>query len=186
MKALLITLALLLVAGSAFAHCDSVKGPVIVTAQQALEKADVTPVLKWVPASSEPEIRGAFAKTLAARAASPAAREIADRWFFETLVRVHRESEGAAYTGIKGTDVEPEEGIELADHAIEKGTLAEVEKSVLEGVRRRFAAVVAAKKHADESVAAGREYVHAYVEFIHYVERLHEGSGSVHREVHAH
>jgi hypothetical protein len=47
-----------------------------------------------------------------------------------------------------------------------------------------------AKKHSDETVADGRKYVRAYVEFIHYVERIHEsattpaahGAGSDHSE----
>jgi hypothetical protein len=29
------------------------------------------------------------------------------------------------------------------------------------------------KKHADESVEAGRKFVEVYVEFTHYVERIH-------------
>jgi hypothetical protein len=41
------------------------------------------------------------------------------------------------------------------------------------GIRERFARVRARQKHADDSMAAGREYVKAYVEFIHYVEQLH-------------
>ena len=62
---------------AANAHCDTMDGPVVMAAKKALEKGDVTPVLKWV------------------------------------------------------------------------------------------------KKHADQSVEAGREFVAAYVEFMHYVERLH-------------
>ncbi len=158
-------------------HCDSLAGPVISEARQALETKDVTPVLKWVPAAKEAEIRDAFTKTLAARAASPQAREVADRWFFETLVRVHRESEGAPFTGLKGADYKPEEGIEMADTAVDSGSIDAVQKQVLgdlsAGLRKRFAAVQEAKKHAHEGVDEGRHYVHAYVEFIHYVERLH-------------
>jgi uncharacterized protein DUF6448 len=181
LKHLTLGLILIVVASPLFAHCDSVKGPVITTAQTALEKGDVTPVLKWVPAAKEAEIRTAFAKALAARKASPQAREIADQWFFETLVRVHRESEGAPFTGIKGADYKPEEGIELADQAIDGNSIDAVQKDLLDnvaaGLRQRFAAVQEAKKHANESVEEGRHYVHAYVEFIHYVERLHAAAG---------
>lgn len=161
------------------AHCDTLAGPVVADARLALEKKDVTPVLKWIPASDEKEIRDAFAKTLAARAASPQAREIADQWFFETLVRVHRAAEGVSFTGLKGAGYKPEEGIELADRAIESGSLEQTEKAVLRQLRERYAAVQETKKHANESVEAGRHYVHAYVEFIHYVERLHQNE-SVH------
>ena len=167
-------LLLTLAAAPLFAHCDTLAGPVVADARLALEKKDVTPVLKWIPAANEPEIRDAFAKTLAARAASPQARETADQWFFETLVRVHRASEGVSFTGLKGADYKPEEGIELADQAIESGSLDKTEKAVLHQLRERYAAVQQAKKHANDSVEAGREYVRAYVEFIHYVERLHQ------------
>ncbi|HSP14678.1 MAG TPA: DUF6448 family protein [Thermoanaerobaculia bacterium] len=162
------------------AHCDSLKGPVVAAAQTALEKGDVKFVLKWVPATSEAEIRDAFAKTLAARAASPQAREVADRWFFETLVRVHRQSEGAPFTGLQPANYKPEEGIEMADIALDSGSIDAVQKELLDsvtaGLRARFAAVQEAKKHVNESVEEGRHYVHAYVEFIHYVERLHAAS----------
>src|SRR5512140_3415200 len=111
-KALIIAIVLLVAATASYAHCDSVSGPVITTAQAALDKGDVTPILKWVSPEKENEIRAAFKETLKVRALSPEARNLADRYFFETLVRVHREGEGAAYTGIKpaGTAVEP--GIE--------------------------------------------------------------------------
>jgi hypothetical protein len=163
-----------------FGHCDSVNGPVVVEAQQALDKGDVTPVLKWVGADAEKEIRDAFAQTLKVRSASPEAKALADRWFFETLVRVHRAGEGAPFTGLKGADFKVEEGIELADRAIESGRLEEAEKALLSeittGLRERFAEVTKAREHAGHNVEAGRHYVHAYVEFIHYAERLHEAA----------
>ena len=175
-----LVLVTLVVAPQLFAHCDTLAGPVVADARIALEKKDVTPVLKWIPASSENEIRDAFAKTLAARAASPQAQQVADRWFFETLVRVHREAEGAPFTGLKGADYKPEQGIEIADHAIESGSLEQTEKAVLQQLRERYAAVQEAKKHANDSVDAGRRYVRAYVEFIHYVERLHQNGAEAH------
>jgi uncharacterized protein DUF6448 len=177
-----IVLALLfaLAATPLFAHCDTLAGPVVAEARIALEKKDVTPVLKWIPSASEQEIRDAFARTLAARTASAQAREIADQWFFETLVRVHRASEGASFSGLKGVDYKPEEGIELADEAIESGSLEKTEQAVLHQLRERYAAVQDTKKHANESVGAGRRYVRAYVEFIHFVERLHQNGAEAH------
>ncbi len=180
MKRALIALTILLTTSNAFAHCDSVKGPVIVEAQAALEKGDVTPVLKWVTPADEKEIREAFARTVVVRKESAAARELADRWFFETLVRVHRAAEGAPFTGLKGADFEPEEGIEAADEAIASGSLETAEKALVAGIstglQKRFAEVKEAKEHAGHNVEAGRHYVHAYVEFIHYVERLHQAA----------
>ena len=178
MRSLLVVLALALVAAPLFGHCDSLGGPVVTAAREALSKGDVTPVLKWIPASKEGEIRDAFAKTLAARAASAEAREVADRWFFETLVRVHRQAEGAPFTGLTGAHAS--EGIELADQALDTGSLDAAQKALLgavtAGLHERFAEVVEAKKHANESVEAGRRYVRAYVEFIHYAERLHDAT----------
>ena len=180
MNSRILSIALLLFASANLlsAHCDSVKGPVITEAQVALDKGDVTPVLKWVPPGSEGEIRLAFAQTLAARKEGPSSKKLADQWFFETLVRVHRASEGEPYTGIKGAEFKPEEGIEMADVAIDSGSLAETEKeitaAVLSGLRKRYASVTEAKKYAGDSVEAGRRYVAAYVDFIHYVEKLHQ------------
>jgi len=167
---------LLLAPGIAAAHCDTLDGPVVMTAKSALEKGDVTPVLKWVKKEHEAEIRDAFKKTLVVRAKGPEAKELADLYFFGTLVRIHREGEGAPYTGLKpaGT-VEPP--IAAADKALNSGSVDGLVKAVTDhvaaGIRERFNHAVETKKHADENVEAGREYVAAYVEFIHYVERLH-------------
>ena len=48
-----------------------------------------------------------------------------------------------------------------------------VSEEVASGIRKRFTHTLEKKKHADESIAAGREFVEAYVEFTHYVERLY-------------
>ena len=170
-------LALIIAAPAAFAHCDWINGPVVADARAALAKGDVAFALKWVAARDEPEIRRAFARTLAARAGGGEARDVADQWFFETLVRVHRASEGEPFVGLQGAGYEPEAGIEMADRALEADSLADVEKSLTATMKselqKRFAAAVEAKKHAGESVEAGRHFVHAYAEFIHYVEGVH-------------
>lgn len=107
---------------NAFAHCDTLDGPVVETARTALETGDVTPLLKWVQADDEKEIRTAFQKTLAVRAKGAEAKELADMYFFETLVRIHRAGEGAPYTGLKpGADVDP--AVALADRALETGSV---------------------------------------------------------------
>lgn len=49
----------------------------------------------------------------------------------------------------------------------------EVSDAVIQGIRQRFTQTYEAKKHAAESVEAGRKFVAAYVEFTHYVEKLH-------------
>ena len=161
---------------NASAHCDTLNGPVVTAARVALQRGDVTPVLKWVKETEEPEVREAFQRTMAVRGASAEARDLADLYFFETLVRLHRQGEGEPYTGLKpASAIDP--AIEGADRALETGSVNDVVTLVTEraaaGIRERFARAQARQKHADESVAAGREYVTAYVEFIHYVEQLH-------------
>ena len=164
--------------GSVLAHCDSLDGPVVKAAQQALETNNVSRVLIWVQPDDEPEIRAAFEQTLAVRALSPQGRELADRYFYETVVRVHRAGEGASYTGLKpaGRDLGP--AIPAADKALAEGSLSPVitllSKGVADGLRKQFEEVTAAKHFDPGDVVAGREYVGIYVEFIHYVERLYE------------
>ena len=173
---------------NAFAHCDTLDGPVVQTARIALEKGDVTPLLKWVQADDEKEIRVAFQKTLAVRAKGAEAKELADMYFFETLVRIHRAGEGAPYTGLKpGEAVDP--AVALADKALESGSVDKLvdvlTKAMANGIRERFRHASETQKHADDSVAAGREFVEAYVIFTHYVEGLHaiiKGSGGHHGE----
>lgn len=170
------------------AHCDTLDGPVVKTAKMALEKGDVTPVLKWVKEEYEGEIREAFKKTLLAREKGKEAKELADMYFFETLVRLHRAGEGAPYTGLKpGEAVEPI--IAEADKALESGSVDKLLKLVSDtvsaGIRERFAQARETKKHEDESVEAGRKFVEAYVDFTHYVERLYEADkGAAHGHYH--
>lgn len=176
MAALMSVVAVLLSAPTtALAHCDTMEGPVVTTAKVALEKGDVTPVLKWVRKEDEAQIKALFAKTLVVRGKGAEAKDLADMYFLETLVRLHRAGEGVAYTGLKSAPVEPI--IAMADKALETGSADEMIKRVsahvAEGIRERFARALEAKKHADESVAAGREYVEDYVQYTHCVEGIH-------------
>jgi hypothetical protein len=180
---------LLMMPAKVFGHCDGMDGPVVQAAQRALAKGDVNLVLSWVQATNEAEIRKVFAKTLAVRKLNPEARELADLYFFETLVRIHRAGEGAPYTGLKpaGRDFGP--AIPAADKAIETGAVEPLVKLITSesanGIRERFQKVTAAKMFSAEDVNAGRGYVKAYVEFVHYVEGLHEsvqGGGDEHSE----
>ena len=117
-----------LLVGSAFAHCDTTSGPLIPEAKAALEKGDVTPILKWVKKDNEAEIKAAFTKTVAVRAKGPEAKELADQYFLETLVRLHRAGEGAPYTGIKDEPVEPI--VAMADKALADGSADEMIKKI--------------------------------------------------------
>jgi hypothetical protein len=175
--------ALIVTAPRAEAHCDSVEGPVVVDAKAALAKSDVAPVLKWITARQEPEIRDAFQRTLAVRKLGPEARQLADTAFFETLVRLHRETEGASYTGLKRGVKEPA-FIGNLESALASGSVDGFAKLVGEHaaakVKERFAFALEAKTKADASPADGRAYVAAYVDLMHstkaIVEAVHGGS----------
>ncbi|MCX5646027.1 MAG: DUF6448 family protein [Phycisphaerae bacterium] len=65
------------------AHCDTLRGPVVLTAKAALEEGEITPVLKWVKKEHEVEVKAVFQKTLAVRAKGPDAKEVADRYFLD-------------------------------------------------------------------------------------------------------
>jgi hypothetical protein len=174
---------------AAHAHCDTLDGPVIAEAQAALQKGDPTPILKWVKKDHEAEVRKSFKETMSVRTKGDEVRAFADRFFFETLVRLHRAGEGEAYTGLKPAGrVEPV--IAAADKALMSGSVDTLAKSisgeVSEGIRKRFAAAHEKKKHANKNIEAGREYVEAYVEYVHFVERIHdliaEGAPHTHKE----
>jgi Family of unknown function (DUF6448) len=135
-------LAVIIAAPAAFAHCDWIKGTVVADARAALAKGDVAPVLKWVTAADEPEICRAFARTLTARAVGEDARDVADQWFVETLVRVHRASEGEPFKGLKAAHYGPEAGIEMADHALETSSVADVEQSLTTAMKSETAEAV--------------------------------------------
>ncbi|MGW0750805.1 DUF6448 family protein [Streptomyces sp. NPDC002587] len=146
-------------------HCDSLDGPVVRAARLALQEGDVNHVLPYVPQEGEQEVREAFALADQARSFGPTAREVADRWFFETVVRVHRAGEGAPFTGLKpaGLDIGPV--IPAAERALDGGSANELAQLlcaiVREQVEARHAHAMALKEHAGDGVTAAREYVEA-------------------------
>lgn len=170
----------LLVPATALAHCDTMNGPVVMAAKKAFATGNVNLVLVWVQKKDEREIRDAFNKAIAVRKQSQSARELADMYFFETLVRIHRAGEGVAYTGLKSGADAVEPGIELADKAIEQGSAREVVGQLSEAMHKNvdalFAGVNGKKQYKQDDVEAGREFVSSYVKFIHYVERLHQST----------
>jgi hypothetical protein len=164
----------------ALAHCDGLDGPVVKAAQRALDTRNPALVLIWVQGKDEPEIRKAFEQTLAVRELSPQARELADRFFFETLVRVHRAGEGAPFTGLKPAGRDSGPAIPAADEAVRVGSVEPVRHlltvAIQERLRHQFGEVMATKRFEPDDVAAGRAHVKAYVEFIHFVERVYDNT----------
>lgn len=156
------------------AHCDTLDGPVIEDARKAINAKDITPILKWVKPQDEKVVRAAFEKVLADKNKKP---DVAEHKFFETLVKIHRAGEGAPFTGLKPAGaVEP--AVAAADQALASGSaetlMHMITEDVIAGIKERYEQAATTYKHKDESVAQGREFVEAYVEFTHYVERLHQ------------
>lgn len=179
-----VALAILLVPQTVLAHCDTLDGPVVADARIALATGDVTPVLKWLQADDEKDVRQNFAQALAVRKLDPKAQQLADTYFFETLVRIHRAGEGAPYTGLKAAGaVEPV--VAKADLALGQGSVEDLAKAIAAhteaGIRERFKHAVETRKHASDSVQAGRKFVEAYVTYVHYVEGIAQ---SVHGAAH--
>lgn len=170
----------LAIPNSAMAHCDGMDGPVVKAAQKALASGDVNLVLIWVHKGDEEEIQQAFDRALTVRKLSAEAKELADMYFFETLVRIHRAGEGAPYTGLKpaGRDLGP--AIPLADQVLTTGEVDPLVKLISartrKGLTERFNHAVKAENFSPADVETGREYVQAYVTFIHYAERAYEAA----------
>ena len=169
---------LILLPAEARAHCDTMDGPVVKAAQRALATRNVNLVLIWVQEKDEAEIMQRFRQTLAVRRLNRQARNLADNYFFETLVRLHRAGEGEPYTGLKpaGTDLGPI--IPLADEALHNGSteallnmFADSEQADLQ---KRLQEIKAKRSFKEDDLAAGREFVKSYISFMHYVEHLYE------------
>ena len=164
------------------AHCDTMDGPVVQAARAAIERGDPAPALAWVQPADEPAIRAAFGRALTVRRQSKESRELADQWFFETLVRVHRAGEGAPYTGLRpaGTPVNP--AVEAADRALATGEVLPLIEMLTKvshaGVSQRFEIARRARDHRPSDIEAGRRYVAAYVEFVHYAERIFDDASA--------
>ena len=179
-----ISVFMLLNVSTIFAHCDTMDGPVVADARKAIEKNNVNYVLKWVTPQNEKEIKEAFGLMNKVRPLSREARELSEKYFFETVVRLHRAGEGIPYSGIKPSGTPVNEKILAADRSIELGNLTPLEKLVpkenLPELNKRFKKVMLKKTFDVNDVKAGREYVEAYVEFFHFAEGEEKGRDHEH------
>lgn len=161
----------------ASAHCDSYDGPVIKDALLALKQNKVILVLKWVDEDHEEEIKNLFAKTTALKKSDKEIYQIVEKHFLETLVRLHREGEGAFFTGLKPAG-STTKIVQMADDALDKNDInslttnltAHIEKVVKE----KYEKAQALSQTKDESVEKGRAYVAAYVDYTHTLEGIHD------------
>ena len=162
---------------TASAHCDSYDGPVIKDAEMALETNNVNLVLKWVTKEQEKEITTLFRKTFELRNGDKEVYEIVEKHFFETLVRLHRETEGAPYTGLKPAGT-TKQIIQMTDKALKENNvddfLLKLNNHIDKVVREKYEKVSKLDKVKDNSVEAGREFVAAYVDYTHTVEAIHD------------
>lgn len=176
----LIAASLFLITSNSFAHCDGVDGPVVASAKKALETKNVDHVLIWIQEPHENEIKAAFEKTLTVRDQSPEAEELADMYFFETLVRLHRLGEGASYTGLKPAGRVLSPAIQLADESIIKESPTELYKlltvEIHNGLHHFYEDVINKKNFDKTEVGKGREFVESYVKFMHYIEGIYEAA----------
>ena len=177
---LAVVCACLVLANKAIAHCDTMDGPVVKAAQKALAKRNINLILIWVQKKDEGEIKQRFLQALAVRRLGREARDLADHYFFETVVRLHRAGEGEPYIGLKpsGTDLGPV--IPVADQAFQDGSADALLKLLPTPARRDiemlFADAISKKQFDENSVEGGRQYVKAYITFMHHVEELYEES----------
>jgi hypothetical protein len=160
-----------------FAHCDSYDGPVIKDAKKALETNNANLLFKWVTVEQEEEITILFKKTYELRSGNKEINEIVEKHFFETLVRLHRENEGAPYTGLKPAGT-TKQIIQMTDKALKENNIDEfllkLNNHINKVVREKYQKVSELNKVKDVSVDKGREFVAAYVDYTHTVEAFHD------------
>ena len=159
------------------AHCDSYDGPVIKDAQKALETENPELFLKWINEAQEAEVLSLFHKTAALKEGDEEIYEIVEQHFLETLVRLHRETEGAPYTGLKPAGT-TKPIINLTDQAMVDGDIDglidRINEKTAEIIREKHEKVTRLHAVKDESVEQGRAYVDAYVDYTHSIEALHD------------
>lgn len=177
---------LLLFSRRAYAHCDTMDGPAVKDGKKALETGNINYAYKWIFEEYEEELKEIYELALKARKFGQYAKEVADRWFLENFVRIHRAGEGASYEGLKpsGTVLEPV--VAAADKAIDIGNMSPLKGLVTEEeyhvLKEKFDRAIALKDFDINDVKAAREYVNAYVTFF----KMAEGEEHDHGQAHGH
>lgn len=169
-------------------HCDTRDGPVVKAAKKALDTGNINYIFIWIPHESEKELQAVFEKTLRARKAGRDAQEVADDWFFETAIRLHRAGEGAPYTGMKPSGLSEGPVVPRAEKAIETGdpkeTIDFILKTLEDDLVHRFHHVMEKKKYDVDDVAAGREFIEGFIGWVVHSHHLYGyiTGGEHHRE----
>lgn len=159
-----------------FAHCDSYDGPVIKEAKEALASNNVNPVLKWVSVADEPAIIALFKKTYSLKNGDKQTYNIVEQHFLETLVRLHRATEGVGYTGLKpvgsASPIVVMADASIDNHNVDK-LLTDFTAHIQKVVREKYNKVEKLSLVKNESLEKGRAYVEAYVDYTHTLEGMH-------------
>lgn len=172
-------------------HCDSLDGPVASAARTAIERVNVFYALPWVPKESEDEVREAFEHVMHAREQQPDARRVADRWFIETVVRLHRVGEGSSYEGLRPAGADPGPAVRLAERAIADGDAEELgeflEEEMEDALESMLERVLRTAKADPRDTAAMRRHVREKLAFLRLAEEIHRllSGGESHGHVRA-
>ena len=159
-------------------HCDTIDGPVVLAAKEALEKQNINIILPWVHLEGEEEVVEAFAKAIKVyNDGNEDAKNLAEFWFFETVVRIHREGEGAAYAGLKPAGLDPGPIIPKVDKAIKDEDILEVikyiQEAVAEEITEHFKHVMHSKDYDIDDVPSARKHINAYLHLTLYSHHLY-------------
>lgn len=167
-------------------HCDALDGPVATAALQALTAADPDFVSPYVPVEAEAELHSIFERVCKARTQGPEAMEVADRYFLETAVRLHRTGEGAPFTGLRPAGLDPGPAVQAAEEAVERGSpeglVRLLADTVAEEAEHKFRRLWEQESGAEAGVAGARDYVRARLGLISWAHRVHQCARSSARE----
>lgn len=172
-------------------HCDTLDGPVVLAAKKALDTGNVNWLLPWIYEGGEEQVRSAFNKVLEVhKLKNASAIELADLWLFETAVRVHREGEGAPYTGLKSAGLDNGPIIPRVERALEKDDPQEIidflQHQVEHAIKERFQKIIERKEYDINDVHAARTFVQSYLGLTLFSHHLYLWikSGGDHQEGH--
>ena len=127
-------------------------------------------------------------KTYALKSGDKEVYDIVEKHFFETLVRLHRETEGYPYTGLKPAGT-TKLIVQLSDRAIERKNiddlLGKLNNHIGKVIIEKYEKVAALDKVKNDTPEKGREYVKAYVDYTHTLEAIddmvEQGGHSAHK-----
>ena len=159
------------------AHCDRVNGPVAKAARKALKNKNFETVQIWVSEEQEKELLQSYNRALDVYQQDGKAGKLAERYFIENAVRLHRVAEGMPYTGVKPAQSLPED-LKLAEKALESGNadkvIALLRNELAKRVQKYHKKAVTTAQKKNKNVEAGRQWVDAYVKYIIYVHGLYQ------------